>query len=331
MTPLQRGWCAMPRTSMPRTASFQQPRSLPPQAYSDVSEAGPSLSTSRYRSKPHGLVTERVVDPLDQLEREIMGRQPPPPEPNAYRLGPRADPVGFVPWELCSWRHRWDDPRQEYRTLYCARSAATCLREALADLRPNAKALAELRAVEGALDVDIARGVVSRTWLRSHILEGATLWHRGPLAEVEDLATRRALELEHAALLVKLGLDHLDISDVRSGTRPLTQAISRSLWEQGAAGVQYRSNLDDGICFALFEGRAGLLPVGVGVPFSESELLELSARYQLGVAPEPVVEVQPVARHGDRRQRERRKSPSVGYSGPERRRGSERRATGASI
>ena len=53
-------------------------------------------------------------------------------------------------------------------------------------------------------------------------------------------------------------MDHLDISQVRSRDRIVTQAMSRALYERRYAGVRFGSNLDDRPCYALFEGRAEL-------------------------------------------------------------------------
>jgi hypothetical protein len=53
-------------------------------------------------------------------------------------------------------------------------------------------------------------------------------------------------------------MDHLDIAQIRSKDRPVTQAVTRFLAGQGAAGIAYGSNLDDRRCAALFEGRARL-------------------------------------------------------------------------
>jgi hypothetical protein len=56
-------------------------------------------------------------------------------------------------------------------------------------------------------------------------------------------------------------VDHLDIAQIRSKDRALTQAVTRFVAEQGAAGVLYGSNLDDQPCAVLFEGRARLSPI----------------------------------------------------------------------
>ena len=83
----------------------------------------------------------------------------------------------------------------------------------------------------------------------------------GALVDLDDIPSRERLARQHARLLAAHGMQHLDISEVRSRSRPVTQAISRSLYDEGAAGVRFRSNLDDQPCTALFEGRGPTTPV----------------------------------------------------------------------
>lgn len=164
-----------------------------------------------------------------------------------------------MPRLYTSWQHRFDDPRREYRTLYCAERADTCLREVLADLRPNAQVLAEMNELFGSsAAIESAAGTVPREWRDAHVLRRGRVEANGDFADIDSVRLRRRLEREHAGLLAAQGMDHLDISEVRSRTRPVTQAISRTLYEDGAAGVRFKSNLDDRPCFALFEGRARL-------------------------------------------------------------------------
>jgi hypothetical protein len=134
----------------------------------------------------------------------------------------------------------------------------------LADLRPNAAMLAELEELFGADGaVTAAAGAVTEEWRAARVLAPATLALDGTLIDVDDPATRTALERAHAALLAEHGMAHLDISEVRSRTRTVTQHIGRTLYEDGAAGVRFGSNLDDRPCFALFESRGHLVaPAG---------------------------------------------------------------------
>ncbi len=84
---------------------------------------------------------------------------------------------------------------------------------------------------------------------------------RGELADLDESTLRLQFTQAHANLLARLEVDHLDIAQIRSKDRALTQSVTRFLVERGAAGVLYGSNLDDQPCAALFEGRARLSPI----------------------------------------------------------------------
>lgn len=129
-------------------------------------------------------------------------------------MGFAADPLAFTPREHCSWTHRFDDPERQYRTLYCAEHRITCLRETLATFRQNARVVAEYRALFGELP---DAGAVPREWLERHALAPGRIEIRdGELASVDDPALRHRFEREHVGLLVAHGMEHLDVSEVRS-------------------------------------------------------------------------------------------------------------------
>ncbi len=165
-----------------------------------------------------------------------------------------------MPRPLCSWRHRWDDPERAYRTIYCAETALTCLREVLADLRPNAKAIAELKELFGDATPAL-RGVgeVAAEWRDAHLLCPALAAGPHEFCDLDaEVELRNELEHELALLLAMHDMDHLDISQVRSRDRFVTQTVGRALYERDYGGVRFGSNLDDRPCYALFEGRAEL-------------------------------------------------------------------------
>jgi hypothetical protein len=72
-------------------------------------------------------------------------------------------------------------------------------------------------------------------------------------------------------MLAEHGMAHLDVAEVRSRTRCVTQHIGRTLYERGAAAIRFGSNLDDRPCYAVFEARGRLAPRGDTPP------LELTA------------------------------------------------------
>jgi RES domain len=99
--------------------------------------------------------------------------------------------------------------------------------------------------------------VVTRQWRADRRVGRARIDEGGrTIVDLEDLAMRRSLEESHAALLAAHGMRNLDISQLRSSQRVVTQTIALDLYGQGCAGIAYNSNLDGGACVALFEGRA---------------------------------------------------------------------------
>ena len=203
-------------------------------------------------------------------------------------MGWHDSPTDYPPRELCSWQNRFDDPERDYRTLYCANTIVTCMREVLADLRPNAVARADFarwqidQGVPAEALAEPARRVTMR-WREEHVLVAVELDRDGPLADIDDVSLRSELERAHGGLLREHGMAHLDISEVRSKSRPVTQAISRDLFDHGAAGLIFGSNLDDGRCAVAFEGRCTLEATADPVPLSEDlpELLQVCREYGL--------------------------------------------------
>jgi hypothetical protein len=83
------------------------------------------------------------------------------PEPDAgqalWRVGYHLDPLGFTPHELYGFNHRFDDIQRRFRTLYFAELPETCLREVLADFRPNLAAQRHIERYEPEAAQDFAR------------------------------------------------------------------------------------------------------------------------------------------------------------------------------
>jgi hypothetical protein len=188
---------------------------------------------------------------------------------------------------LCGWQLRWDDPEREYRTLYGAKRQLTCLCEVLADLRPNAKVLAELRELFGDATPAVRdAGVVGRELLDAHLLCPARAVGDGDLCDIDaDVELRQRLEHEHASLLAAHEMDHLDISQIRDKDRIVTQTIGRTPYTRGYAGVAFGSNLDDARCIAILEGRAERVPDGKPLELTPAlpQLLQVCAEFELGL------------------------------------------------
>ncbi len=212
-----------------------------------------------------------------------------------WRLGHVDAPLDYVAREYCSWEHRFDDPRHEYRTLYGAQHKITCLREVLADLRPESRVrveFAEFQLAQGVApdELDVPAQEVTHAWRRAHVLAPARVERTGPIVDLDQPALLEQLAMKHAVLLAEHGMAYLNISQIRSKTRPVTQAISRDLYEQGVACIQFRSNQDDARCLVLLEGRARLRPDGHAIPLTEDlpELLQVCSEYSLALKASPV-------------------------------------------
>ena len=62
----------------------------------------------------------------------------------------------------------------------------------------------------------------------------------GPLVDLTDVPTRQEIERRHVELLVAHGLEHLDLHEITTKRRAVTQTIAADLYDRGAAAV--RSN-----------------------------------------------------------------------------------------
>jgi RES domain len=180
-----------------------------------------------------------------------------------WRVGYHRAPVDFTPLDLYGFSHRFDDVDQRFRTLYVAEFEVTGLREVLADFRPNLAARQrhiERYGPEAADDFPVAP--VTAKWRRENVLVQARLELDGPVVDLFDADTRQELEDRHAALLVEYGLEHLDLSEITTKRRKVTQTIAGDLYDRGAAAVQFPSRLDGKVCVVLFEGRGAVHQVG---------------------------------------------------------------------
>jgi hypothetical protein len=189
----------------------------------------------------------------------VAGRSP----SSWYRVGWHENPTDFLSHEECSWEHRFDDPAREYRTLYCAASVLTAIREVLSDLRPSALARADFAQWQLSQGISVedlfepARRV-TQAWRDEHVIVEVEADMNAPVVDIEDVGLREELERTHSLLLRSHGMDHLNVSEIRSKNRAVTRAISRDLYEHGAGGLTFDSNLDSGRCLVVFEGRGRL-------------------------------------------------------------------------
>jgi hypothetical protein len=204
-------------------------------------------------------------------------------------VGYHSDPVGFTPREIYAFNHRFDDSRRRFRTLYCAELPETCLREVLADFRPNLAAMR--RHVERygpAAAEDFAPAPVTAQWRRQHVLVSVAVRLDGPLIDLTDVPTRQSIENRHVDLLVEHGLLHLDLHEITTHRRVVTQTIAADLFDRGVGAVRFPSRLDGTACIAVFEGRGSARLAGGPIALTDpapEPLRAVADEWQLELEP----------------------------------------------
>ncbi|HEU5423892.1 MAG TPA: RES domain-containing protein, partial [Nitrolancea sp.] len=153
---------------------------------------------------------------------------------------------------------------------------------------PNTKARAEFEQFQrdqGITEDALHRPAsqVTVKWREEHALAPAVVERDGPLVDLDDRVLLEQLADTHAALLHQYKMPQLDLTQITSKIRPVTQATSRDLYDRGAAGLLFRSNHDALRCIVLFEGRARLIADGRPTPMTKnhSALVRVCGEYGL--------------------------------------------------
>ena len=208
-----------------------------------------------------------------------------------WRVGYHADPLGFTPREIYEFSHRFDDIHRRFRTLYCAELAETCLREVLADFRPNLAA--QRRHIERygpEAAEDFAPKPVTAQWRMQHVLIRAVVRLDGPFIDLTDVRTRQEIEHRHLQLLLEHDMQHLDLHEITTSRRAITQTIAADLFDRGASAVRFPSRLDGNACVALFEGRGTASPAADHIALTDpppKPLTDVTAPWGLVLEPAP--------------------------------------------
>jgi hypothetical protein len=216
-----------------------------------------------------------------------------PAERTYWRVGYHGDPLGFVPSEICEWSHRFDDLRHRFRTVYVAELAETCLREVLADFRPKLSAVRRFQQEMGAEAAqELAAQPITAAWRREHILAPVRLRLDSPIYDLTDVPQRHRIEERHVDLLLEHDMRHLDLHEITTSRRVVTQAIAADIYDDGAAGIRFPSSLDGNPCVAVFEGRGELDLAGEILPLTDpppTALLKVVVPWHLDLQPASAV------------------------------------------
>lgn len=206
-----------------------------------------------------------------------------------WRVGYHGDPFGFVPSEICEWSHRFDDGRHRFRTVYVAELAETCLREVLADFRPNLSAIRRFQQEMGpGAAQDIAAPPITAAWRRENVLAPVRLRLDGGICDLTDVSQRQKIEERHIDLLLQHDMRHLDLHEITTSRRVVTQTVAADIYSGGAAAIRFPSCLDGNPCVAIFEGRGELELAGEILPLTDPPpmaLLKVVAPWHLDLQP----------------------------------------------
>jgi hypothetical protein len=173
-----------------------------------------------------------------------------------YRIARRPDPWTWPEWAYANstdgtFDNRWDDPEGSYRVLYASSQRAGAFVETLARYRVDLALLAELDqiALDDPADSPIPAGTVPHEWASERRIGKAVL--KGDFADVTHPRSLTYLRGFLAAWLVARGITDLDAGTIRTVERPVTQRMSRVIYEctvdgrRAYEGVYYRSRLGD--------------------------------------------------------------------------------------
>ena len=147
---------------------------------------------------------------------------------------------------------RFDDPETTYRVLYASSHPLGCYVETLARFRPDLSLLAELSEIEG--EDDFPRlGKVPPEWAENRVIGSA--YSYGSYADVYSSDWIGILREGLAVFCIALGIPELDAAALQQPTsRPLTQRVSRVVFDGGFDGIHYRSRFGHDIRnWAMFE------------------------------------------------------------------------------
>lgn len=181
-------------------------------------------------------------------------------------MGRAPDPWQWPDWSFArgdTFGNRWDDPESEYRVLYASSQRLACFLETIGRFPgdPQVEAgLAEIELEPDEADHAVPPGVlVVADWISERRIGRGVV--QGSFAAVGTSTSLAYLHERVAFLLDEFGLEELDGAAIRSGTRELTQKISRLVFEcstsRGARqfdGIRYLSRYGDEFeNWAIFE------------------------------------------------------------------------------
>lgn len=143
--------------------------------------------------------------------------------------------------------------------IYCGTHVKGCFAEVVARFRPSPKMRTLMEQEDAGF---VTCGGVPQNWRDQRTVVAASIADALPFVDIDNPITHEYLNAKMAAELTDLGVDTLDVGNVRGANRLITRAASS--WAYWAAhdagspkysGIRYLSRvLPDEECWAVFEG-----------------------------------------------------------------------------
>lgn len=142
--------------------------------------------------------------------------------------------------------------------IYCGTNVKGCFAETISRFRPSAKMRALMEQEEPGF---VTCGGVPQNWRDQRTIVAASIADSLPFVDIDNPVTHEYLSAKLADELVDLGVDVLDVGNVRGPNRLITRAASSwAYYAQDAngpkySGIRYMSRvIPDQECWAVFEG-----------------------------------------------------------------------------
>lgn len=171
--------------------------------------------------------------------------------------------------------------------IYCGTTAKGCFAETVARFRPSAK----MRALMAEQDPGfVTCGGVPQNWRDQRTIVAASIADSLPFVDIDSPVTHEYLNAKMADELADLGIETLDVGNVRGPNRLITRAASSwAYWAEDAggpkySGIRYMSRvLPDEECWAVFEGTPIVEVSRRAIEVSDPDLEDIAAMWGLRV------------------------------------------------
>ncbi|GIT82201.1 hypothetical protein LLS1_38700 [Leifsonia sp. LS1] len=174
--------------------------------------------------------------------------------------------------------------------LYAASHTQGALAETSASFRVSASLL-ETMAHAGAGPNELAIPVLGPEWRAQRVLRLLETRDALPFVDIEDPVTHTYLTSQARAVLLALGVSHLDVAAVRGPSRLLTRGLATWLYQardsEGAplyGGIRYVSKLGDYENWAIFDGTEVRVVGHYRITLDDPDLVAVATRHGIPLA-----------------------------------------------